>query len=219
MLSRSRAWRSLTLSSGLPSGIWSSAVDVPTETEPGSKRQSRAVKDAQVVPSSTGKAAEMKRRPSIGRSFVPLWPPPTCTPTEVSSTVRLRPPRVLLALPVSYVIGARQATGWPGGRVSTSQGTGTDYADSLGSMGDAENLRQVIRQQIDTGALPCGHQRMWAGPGREHVCIVCGAAIPPTMNEYEVLFPGSDESMNSLYFHLGCLNAWLEECRERDGRD
>jgi hypothetical protein len=25
--------------------------------------------------------------------------------------------------------------------------------------------------------------------------------------------------MNSLYFHLGCLNAWLEECRERDGRD
>ena len=86
-------------------------------------------------------------------------------------------------------------------------------------MGDAENLRQVIRQRIETGALPCGHQRMWAGPGREHVCVVCGVAIPPTVNEYEVLFPGSDEGMNSLYFHLGCLNAWLEECRERDGRD
>jgi hypothetical protein len=86
-------------------------------------------------------------------------------------------------------------------------------------MGDAENLRQAIRQRIETGALPCGHQRMWAGPGREHVCVVCGVAIPPTVNEYEVLFPGSDESVNSLYFHLGCLNAWLEECRDRDGRD
>jgi hypothetical protein len=45
---------------------------------------------------------------------------------------------------------------------------------------------------------------------------VCGELIPPTVTEYEVLFPGPDETTSSFYFHFECLKLWLEECTEKE---
>jgi hypothetical protein len=78
------------------------------------------------------------------------------------------------------------------------------------------NLRRAVRQRIDAGELPCSHEKIWAGRGAEHLCAVCGELIPPTVTEYEVLFPGPDETTSSFYFHFECLKLWLEECTEKE---
>lgn len=94
---------------------------------------------------------------------------------------------------------------------------GTDYATSLRKMLHSGSLRQMVRRRIDAGQLPCnGHQKIWAGRGSRHVCSVCGDSIPPTVNEYEVLFPAGSSEFESLFFHLACLDAWLAECRDTE---
>jgi hypothetical protein len=73
---------------------------------------------------------------------------------------------------------------------------------------------------MEAGDLPATrHEQIWAGRGTDHVCAVCRETIPPSVNEYEVLFPGAGTALTVLHFHLACLGAWLDECRDRQQRD
>jgi hypothetical protein len=83
---------------------------------------------------------------------------------------------------------------------------------------DFSPLRQIVRQRMDAGELPCqpGPDKLWAGKGGGGLCSGCGQPIHPSDNEYEVVIDADfPATAGSLFFHRRCLDIWIAECRER----
>lgn len=69
----------------------------------------------------------------------------------------------------------------------------------------------LIRQKIAAGHLPCQPCRViWAGPGADRPCAVCGHAVSAQDTEYEC--GQADGSV--IYFHYECYVLWDAACRE-----
>lgn len=73
---------------------------------------------------------------------------------------------------------------------------------------DQEQLREVIRQKIRSGALPKPNCRMtWFGPGSGNSCVACDLAVGLADVEVECdLSTGG-----TLRFHRSCYERWVAE--------
>ena len=79
-----------------------------------------------------------------------------------------------------------------------------------------ERLRTLARERIRSGQLPSVTPvRMWAGPGEQHPCAVCGTPVRPDLVEYEVEVV-VDGITRQLFFHRICQSVWQLEVASAD---
>jgi hypothetical protein len=77
-------------------------------------------------------------------------------------------------------------------------------------------LRKRARELIQEGKLPDrAPVRVWAGPGSERPCALCGEAIPASDVEYEV-DTAVGRARKTIHFHFACHAAWQFECLRAD---
>jgi hypothetical protein len=77
---------------------------------------------------------------------------------------------------------------------------------------DENALREVVRQRVAQGRLPCKQQdHTWAGKGTGLDCVVCALPISSQQVEYELQF-GTEAPLIVVRMHRPCLTAWEREC-------
>jgi hypothetical protein len=78
---------------------------------------------------------------------------------------------------------------------------------------DQEELHALAVQRVREGALPRDYEaRLFAGPGRNASCALCGDVIGLKDIEYEVDSAKSGSPAKPIYFHRACYFAWLQAC-------
>jgi hypothetical protein len=83
-------------------------------------------------------------------------------------------------------------------------------AERRGSPLPQTALRQTLRERLASGWLFPAPQKVWAGKGTGHVCIVCGTSIEPSEVENEVVGP------ITVWSHLPCYSIWREESQTHE---
>lgn len=77
---------------------------------------------------------------------------------------------------------------------------------------DENALREVVRQRVAQGRLPCRRQdHTWAGRGTGLDCAVCDLPITSLEVEYELQFD-VQPNVVVVRMHRPCLTAWELEC-------
>jgi hypothetical protein len=80
---------------------------------------------------------------------------------------------------------------------------------------DPTNIRTMIRQKLDSGALPHDHiPRFWGGPADGGDCDVCEEVIRADQLLMEAI---STTTNQGLQFHVECFYLWDTE-RDAPGR-
>jgi hypothetical protein len=75
------------------------------------------------------------------------------------------------------------------------------------SGGSDENLRQMVRARLASGALFPVDGEGYAGKGTGQLCSVCGMPILPFETENEISNP------RTAYAHVTCHAVWVQESR------
>lgn len=72
-----------------------------------------------------------------------------------------------------------------------------------------KSLTEVIREKLDTGALPNDAPlRLWPRNGSGNECSACAYPIQPTQTEFE---PQWDDDRPIVVFHITCYGFWQAE--------
>jgi hypothetical protein len=71
-------------------------------------------------------------------------------------------------------------------------------------------VRQLIRDRIDNGSLPCDRTiELWHGPGFGQTCDGCGLAITIT----DLMYLICADDWRAIRLHEDCFVLWEEEKR------
>ena len=78
---------------------------------------------------------------------------------------------------------------------------------------DPQQLLSLAVQRLREGTLPRDYEaRLFAGPGRNSSCALCGGVIGVTDIEYEVDSTQVEPPAKPASFHRACYFAWLQAC-------
>ncbi|HEY7929875.1 MAG TPA: hypothetical protein VID71_07685 [Steroidobacteraceae bacterium] len=81
-----------------------------------------------------------------------------------------------------------------------------------------EELKQLAKQRIASGELPCLRTaRTWGSHGSGATCSLCARPIQAHEIEYEVAADdcGGAAEARTVRFHLRCHAAWQAQCHTR----
>lgn len=78
---------------------------------------------------------------------------------------------------------------------------------------DSQQLLSLAVQKVRDGTLPRDYEaRLFAGPGKNSSCALCGGVIGVKDIEYEVDSAQVDPPAKAASFHRACYFAWLQAC-------
>jgi hypothetical protein len=83
---------------------------------------------------------------------------------------------------------------------------------------DQQDLQIIIRQKLQTGALPRNSiPRIWGGPGSGEICDACDSVIPPH-DEWVMEGIGLPPDRTPLQLHVECFHLGERERRALSGQ-